>query len=90
MPDDQHPADGLIDDIRGLFNGQTFIKGIRDAYDRHFGKPQPAQSSDPNKDPYVRQEQADALKSFQDAAQKNLTAAAAAKIRAKANQRLGE
>ena len=88
MPDDQHPAQGLIDDIRGLFNGETFAKGIRDAWDRHTQAtpaPAPAPQSPPrNWDAFV---QADAENR---AAQNKVTPVAAANIRAKANKALGK
>ena len=36
---DQHPADGLIEAIKGLFNGDNIRQSIRDAYDRVTGQP---------------------------------------------------
>lgn len=85
MPDDQHPADALIQDIRGIFNGETFAKGIRDAWDRHM---QSAQSPPPDTswhDSMVKQANA----SFQKAAPGTVTPTTAAAMRAKASQRAG-
>src|SRR6185312_5815455 len=96
MPDDQHPADGIAKAIQGIFNGDTFVQGIRDAWDRAMApKPAPAPTPDPNKDPYIIERQREALKSFQDAQaardaqSKALTSDAATKIRAKANRTIG-
>lgn len=88
MADDQHPAQPLIDDIRGLFNGETFAKGIRDAWDRHMN-PTAAPTPAPQSPPINWQ-------AFQDAdarnraAQNKVTPAAASNIRAKANKVLGK
>lgn len=83
MPDDQHPAQPLIDDIRGIFNGDTFAKGIRDAWDRHMNPaPTPAPADTSYHDSLVKAANA----SFQN----KVTPAAASNIRAKANKALGK
>lgn len=86
MPDDQHPAQGLIDTIRGIFNGETFAKGIRDAWDRHMeSAPAPASPVDNSwHDSMVSAANA----SFQRAAQNKLTPASASAIRAKASGKM--
>lgn len=87
MPD-SHPADKLIDDIRGLFNGSTFVNAVRDAYDRHFGTPAP-QEVDSDNPVAAAQTRANDDKAVQDANESFRRAAlnqtAAAKIRAKAS-----
>lgn len=94
MPDDQHPADGLINDIRGLFNGSTFVNGIRDAWDRHFGPastPQGVDSDNPEAAAQTKANDDNAVRtaneSFRQAA---LNQTQAAKVRAKASGKLGK
>ena len=90
MPDDPnapHPADGLVDTIRGIFNGDTFIKGIRDAWDKHMGTA-PTPAPPPVDDPWLAARAKAATESFANA-QNNLTPTAAAKIRAKASKTVG-
>lgn len=82
MPD-SHPADKLIDDIRGLFNGSTFVNAVRDAFDRHFG---PSTSQPDSDNPVAAaQTKANDDKAVQDATasfrQPALNMASAAKIR---------
>jgi hypothetical protein len=80
--DTGHPADELLESIKGLLNGDNARKSLRDAYDRITGKPTPAPDpaiADMNKranDKAV----SDANKSFLDADQ-------AAKIRAQVNKK---
>jgi hypothetical protein len=85
MADDNHPADGLIDAIRGVFNGDNIKQSIRDAWDRTVGNTQqapaaqtPAQPA-PNYQPNAQQQQ-------QISQERGLTPAQAALIRAKAGR----
>lgn len=90
MPDDQHPADGIVDslrnDIQGIFNGSNFVNAIRDAWDRHMGT-QPSSPAPDKSAPLPDAWQAANQKAIaQQQAQSALTPASAAKIRAKAGR----
>lgn len=85
MPDDQHPADGLIQTIRGIFNGDTFAQGIKDAWDAHM-HPQPAPAAEPAQTAPINW---DAFKQA-DARNRAMTAASAANVRSKAGKAMGK
>ena len=77
-----HPADSFIDDIKqhigGMFDGSTVVKGIRDAWDKHFGS-KPATPAQPAAVPLPSAwDQAN-----QQATQQALSPASAAKIRSR-------
>ena len=80
---DEHPADQLLETIKGLFTGDAIKQSIRDAWDRTTGN-----SSQPDSKPAQQADAgmvAAANQSFRDAANKAaLSDAQAAKIRAKA------
>lgn len=86
MPDN-HPADQLIEGIKGLFNGEEIKQAIRDAFDRITGQQEkPAPAPDPymlHNDPRI----AAANASFR---AKALSGDAAAKIRDTANSKMGK
>lgn len=86
MPDDSHPADGLIRDIRGIFNGDTFIQGIKDAWDRHMAQQAPATPPDTSFHDSMVQA---ANNSFRNAANK-VTPSSAASIRSRASKAVGQ
>lgn len=81
MTDDQHPADSLIEAIKGTFDGDNIRQSIRDAWDRITGQqqaqpqPQPAQQTNWKPEPNAQQQQ--------EINRNALTSAQAAKIRSK-------
>ena len=84
MPD-QHPADGLIHSIVGLFNGDTFKQGLRDAWDQHFGNVQMPETNPEA----AKQTQANNDAAVQRANQSFLTQSQAARVRQGASTMLG-
>jgi hypothetical protein len=91
MNDDQHPADGMVDGIvnaiKGMFNGDDIKQSVRDAWDRIHGPAEAPAQPDPdiqkmnkalNDKPYL-----DAAESFRKQA---LTSSAAANIRKAASK----
>lgn len=81
-PKDSHPADELLESIKGLLNGDNARKSLRDAYDRITAKPAPKPDTtvaDMTKQANDKAVQ-DANKSFLDSDQ-------AAKIRAQVNKK---
>lgn len=89
MPDDQHPADGLIRDIRGLFDGSTFVNAIRNAWDQHMGTP-PADSDNPVAAAETKANDDNAVRAANDSFRRAaLNQAQAAKVRAKASGKMG-
>lgn len=85
MPDN-HPADQLIEDIRGLFNGDDIKQAIRSAFDRIVT---PAAKPASATDPYMLHSDPDVAAANASFRQKALSDAAAAKIRAKASMKSG-
>lgn len=84
MSDDQHPADGLIDAIRGVFNGDNVKQALRDAWDRHFGSQQATPAATPSQPvPSAMQYAPNAEQQQQINQERGLSPAAAAQIRAK-------
>jgi hypothetical protein len=90
MADDTHPADDLIEAVRGIWNGDNIKQAMRDAWDRIVSKTTPSESTDTSfHDEMLR----NANKSFadQDAADKaKLTPKSAAAIRSKAGKTIGK
>jgi hypothetical protein len=79
--DDSHPADALLESIKGLFNGDNARKTLRDAYDRVTGQTTPPAPTPKPVDTSWHDVQVKATnKSFLDASQ-------AADIRAKVNKK---
>jgi hypothetical protein len=79
--DDSHPADALMESIKGLFNGDNARKTLRDAYDRITGQTAPPAPTPKPQDTSWHDAQVKAAnKSFLDADQ-------AAKIRAQVNKK---
>lgn len=84
MADDQHPADGLIDAIRGIFNGDNIKQSLRDAWDRTVGTALPAASSHAPTKPMATNYQPNAEQQQQINQERGISPNAAAQIRAKA------
>jgi hypothetical protein len=78
--DDSHPADALLESIKGLFNGDNARKTLRDAYDRVTGNTPPPATPKPEDTSWHDAQVKAANKSFLDADQ-------AAKIRAQVNKK---
>jgi hypothetical protein len=84
-PKDSHPADELMESIKGLFNGDNARKTLRDAYDRVTGKTTPAPDSSAVASAAATKAAND--KAVQDANKSFLDADQAARIRAQANSK---
>jgi hypothetical protein len=82
-PKDDHPADQLLDAIKGLFNGDNARKSLRDAYDRITGDKPTAPAPKPEDTSWHDARVKAANKSFLDADQ-------AARVRAQAGKVAGK